>query len=193
MTMADKPRATSRTSEPDMSVWERPLLHSENGVDALYALGRLAGVNAYQSRNDWRSVTSRMRVRKSRRLLFAYLRREMKVHPGESFTYQVPIVIAWMLLITESPLGPQHQRELIDYIERDPSYRNRYALGLLPEGSRRRERVHSIEHLLDALRRVDTGNYVDDRSSGWWSRIRGRLTARAPRQLQPFMKTEIRP
>ncbi len=191
--MAKTAQATTPTPDPDMSVWERPLLHSENGIDALFALSRLAGVNAYQPRNDWRSVTSRMRVRKSRRLLFAYLRREMKVHPGESFTYQVPIVIAWMLLITESPLGPQHQRELVDCIKRDPGYRNRYALGLLPDGSRRRERVQSIERLLDALGRVDTGNYVDDRSSGWWSRVRGRLVTRAPRQLQPFMKTEIRP
>jgi hypothetical protein len=191
--MGNDTRAAAGATAPDMAAWERPLLHSDNGTDALFALSRLAGVDAYQPRNHWRSGASRKRVRKGRRLLFAYLRRELKEHPGESFTYAIPVVIGWMMLMTECPIGPQHQRELIGCIERDPDYRNRHALGPSPEDSRQTERVRSIGQLLVALRRLDTSNYVVDRPRGWWSRIRDRLVTRMPRQLQPFIKTEIRP
>ena len=176
--MVHDTQTASRPSTAEIMRWERPLLQTNN--------------DAYQPRQAWQSVATRSRMRNRRRLLFAFLRRELKEHPDRAFTRDVSLVLGWMLLATSCPFSPDHRRELVDCIERDPAYRHREALRRLPEKSRRRERAQSIALLFAALCNADTSGYVNDHTHGWWNRIRGWLVRPTPRQLQPFVNTEIR-
>jgi hypothetical protein len=190
--MVHDTQSASRPTTAEMMRWERPLLQTNNGMDALFALSKLAGVDAYQPRNAWQSEVTRSRVRKRRHLLFAFLRRELKLRPDKAFTRDVPLVLCWMLLATGCPFSPHHRRELVECIERDPAYRHRQVLLRLPEKSRRRERAQAIELLYAAMYAADTSRYVNDHSRGWWNRVRGWLIAPTPRQLQPYVNTQMR-
>jgi hypothetical protein len=191
--MVNDTQAQPVSAPVEITRWERPLLRTNNGTDALVALSRLAAVDAYQPRQAWRSISTQARIRDRRRLLFAFLRREQKERPDVAFTRDVSLVLAWMLLASNCPFGPQHRRELLDCIERNPIYRNRAALRMLPEKSRRRQLAEAIEHLFAALSDADVSDYVEPRSQGWWGRLRGWLVTPTPRQLQPFVNTVLGP
>jgi hypothetical protein len=175
----------------DTTGWERAVLQHVEGQAALHLLAKVAAVDPRQPRAAWQTPAMREQLQAQRHRLFAFARRMRHARLPQVQVAIVYEVLAWMLLISDTPFSARHRREFVTVIQRDPTFVSEAALGRIPRSSPSRLRAESLHLLLAEIRNQDESRYVSMRPKGlraWWVR---RRNSAEDDELAAFVDTEL--